>query len=204
MVVVGLGTEPGDQVGRNRTPGQDAADRFDAPQIPLARIFPVHQFKHPRTAGLGGQMDRPAEVRITRHGVQHFIAEVFRMRSRKTDPQFRVDRCHGAEQVGKSGNRFPVLPTVRIDILPQEGNFAVTAVEQFARLAQDRLRIAAALRSARVRDHTVRTHVVTTAHNRNVSTHAVLIEPDRRDFGISLLARQQHIDSLRTPSGLAQ
>ena len=40
-------------------------------------------------------MDRPAEVRITRHGVQHFIAEVFRMRSRKTDPQFRVDRCHG-------------------------------------------------------------------------------------------------------------
>ena len=54
VLLLGLGAESRDQVGRDRAVGQDTSDRPDPAEVPLARVLAVHQFQYPGVARLGG------------------------------------------------------------------------------------------------------------------------------------------------------
>ena len=194
MFLLGLGAESRDQVGRDRAVGQDAADRLDSAEIPFARVLAVHQFQYPGVARLGGQVNGAADVRMSGHRVEQFVAQVLGVGGREAHPQQRIDGSHLLEQAREVG-RLPVaLPAVRVDVLAEQRHLAVARAEQFSYLAHDRLRVARTLGSPGVGHHAVRAHVVTAAHDRHESADAVAVEPHGRDLGIGLLLRQQHVD----------
>ena len=60
----------------------------------------------------------------------------------------------------------------------------------------DRVRVTAALPSTGERYDTESTHIVTTPSDRDKSCHPIAIEANRRDVGISLVTREQHIDRI--------
>ena len=121
------------------------------------------------------------------------------MRGGEPHAQQRRDRRHAAHQL----REIDVARTVGIDVLPQQRHLAVAVFEQTARLGDDGLRIAAPLAAPGVGDHAVGTEVVAPPHDRHEGAHAVAVEAHGGDFGIGLLGRKQHVDTLAARLGLA-
>lgn len=118
--------------------GQDAPDSRYTVEIPLAGILAVHELEDLVAAALHRQMDEAAEIRMSGNRLEGLVGHIFRMRSSKADTH--VGYCFGynAQQVSE----IELLPTIRIDVLAEEGDLFVTALLQVSHLAEDAVHIA--------------------------------------------------------------
>ena len=144
-------------------------------------------------------MYRTAYIGHRGHSLQQTVAYVLGMRSGETHPQQRRYLGHHTQQRRK----VDIARTVGVDVLPKQRYLAVAVVEQLARLAHDRCRVAAALHAARIRHDAVRAVVVTAAHNGDERPHAVAVESHGSYLGVRLLLRQHDVDALAARLGLA-
>ncbi len=127
------------------------------------------------------------------------VAHVLGMRRGEPDAQQGRNQRRAPHQLGK----VDLAGAVGVDVLPQQGDFAVTVVEKRAHLGQDGLGVAAPLAAAGVGHHAVGAEVVAAAHDGDEGADAVLIQPHRGDFGVGLLGGEQHVDPLAARLGLA-
>ena len=194
MVLLRLGAETGDDIGREAAVGHHAADLGDPLQVPFAVIFPPHLLQHPGAAGLHGKMDVLADIVVRGHRFDDFVADVFRMGSGETDSQFGADGRDAPEQFREVHGFIRGLPQVAVHVLAQQRHFLVPFLEYVAGFAHDGMRVARAFRATGVRHHAIGADVVAAAHDGNEGAHAILVCPDRGDVRIGFVAGEEHVD----------
>ncbi len=197
MVLGRLSAEAGNQIRRDRTIGHAPANGRHPLQIPGPGIFPVHRGEHPVATRLRRQMDRPTHVGMRSHHLDQPIAQVLGVRCGETHPEQRRHARHPFHESGKVDSLFgPLHPTVGVDVLPQQRHLPITGIEQLPRLAQNGLRIAAALPAPRIGHHTIGTEVIASAHDGDECAHAVAVEAHGSYIAVGLLLRQLHVHSV--------
>ena len=203
MLLFRFPAESRDHVGADGATGHDAADGRNAVEVPLAGVSAVHALQHVAVSALNRQVDVFADVLVTRHGVEHVVRHVFGMRGAETHPKVWVDRRHHFQELGKANHGLGLVlddalvvdvPLVGIDVLTQQGDLAVTRLEEFLGFPNDAFRVTAALSAAGEGHHTERTHVVTTPHDADERRHAAFVQSDRADLCVGLLAGEQDVD----------
>ena len=105
-----------------------------------------------------------ADIPVGGHGLDEFVADVFRVVRRESYSQRRVYHGDGFQQVGEVNLALTVLPEIRVHILSEQGDFLVAFREHIPRFGEDGLRIPAALSPAGVRHDTVRADIVAASH----------------------------------------
>ncbi|MDT4850226.1 hypothetical protein FQZ97_843700 [compost metagenome] len=166
MIFLGFCTEPGDQVmGNAAIVADDLPDTVFFPQVPLPVVGTVHQLQYPGASALCRQVDIIADVLIFFDGIKHFICNIFRVRSRKPDPQVRTDQGHFFQQLRKIKSFLFFLPVIGIHVLPQEGHFTVPLFKKLAGFFLHGMRITAALPATGIGHHTETAHIVAPPHN---------------------------------------
>ena len=111
MVLLGFAAETCNHVSGYAAVRNHAANLLDTLKIPFAVIFSSHLLKHDAASRLHGQVDMLADVFIFRHGVDHLVADVLRMRCRESYPEFRTDLSYHLEKLGEI-HLFSFLPDV--------------------------------------------------------------------------------------------
>ena len=79
MIFFGLRAESGYDVCCEAAIRHDLANLPDSVEVPLAGIFPTHLLKHPGASGLDGKVDMAADVLMSGHRIDDFVADVLRV-----------------------------------------------------------------------------------------------------------------------------
>ena len=199
VILIRLAAEPGNDVRRNDAVRKDLPDLIDPCQILLPGIFAIHLLQHRGTAGLDRKMDMLADIVVHRHHIEHVVAHIFGMRSRKTDAHRGVEQSHLLQQlreIDRTGRIGGIRPEVRIHVLAEQGDLPVSGGNQFTGFTQDAVRIAAALGATDIRHDAIRADIVAAAHDGDKCRHSGRIRADRGDVGVGLLVGKQRIDLL--------
>src|SRR5690606_33906231 len=114
---------------------------------------------------------------VLRDGIKDFIGQVFWMRSRKTNAQFRMDVCNHCEKRCKANYILIafILIFIGIYILSQKGDLPIAGSKQILRLFYDGFRTSAAFAAPRKGNNTKRTHIIASPHNRDKGSNAVRV-----------------------------
>ena len=195
MVLFRFGMETGEDIGSQSAIGNDTLDSGYPVQIPLTGIFAVHQFQDAGAAALHREVDMLAHIRHLGDHFQRFIAHILRMGSRETDAHARSSFGHRTEQ-HREGNHFArrLLEPVRVDILPQQGNFLITFGNKVGHFIQNTFHITAAFASACIRHDTVGAEVIASAHDGYKSGNVVAADTRRNHITVSLGRRKVYVD----------
>ena len=73
MVFERLVVEAAEHIRAYRRVGQDTTDGGNTVQIPLARVFAVHQFQYLVRPALHRQVDKTAQVLVSSNGLQGLV-----------------------------------------------------------------------------------------------------------------------------------
>src|SRR5574344_2568620 len=115
-------------------------------------------------------MQMLADIRVRSHRINQFFAEIFRMRSRKTESDFGVI-------LGKTHEKFRKIKSVRrfitIHILSEQRNLAEALCYKPGGLVNHCLSRAGALSAASIWHNAIRTEIVAASHNRNKRRNSV-------------------------------
>ena len=188
MVLLRLRMIPHEDIRRKSAVWHDPPDRRHSVQVPLPRIFPVHQSQYPVASALHRQMNMLAHIRHLRNHPQRLIAHILRMTRRKPDAHIRRLLCHHPQQPGK-GNLFPLLsrrlrlhgaifcwgglirlyPPVRIHILSQECDLLVPFLPQVSHLPEYTLHVPAPFSSSCIRNDAIMTKIIAPPHDTHES-----------------------------------
>src|SRR5690606_17059965 len=87
-----------------------------------------------------------------------------------------------------------ICSEVAIYVLPQQGYFSKTSVEQIFTFCHDAFCIPATLPASGKRHYAKRTHIITSPHNAYKCGYAVAVEAYRCDICISFFSAEQYID----------
>ena len=213
MVFLRFPAEPGDQVGADGRPGQDAADGGDAVQVPGAVVAAVHALQHAAAAALHRQVDVLADVRVRGHHLQHLVGHVLRVAGAEAHAQQGIHPGHQGQQVGEVRHRLcrvlhlpPAVhvPAVTVHVLAQQGHLPVALGHQVAGLLHDGLRVAAAFPPPGEGHHAEGAHVVAAPHDADEGGDPVAAQAHRCDVVVGLVAAQQHVHGLLAGAHLVQ
>ena len=156
-VVLGLPREADDDVRPERQIGDGRAHPFGEGEIPFARVGPAHRFQEPRRTGLKRQMHVLAHRGALRHGCDHGLAEVLRVRAREAHALDPLDRIAGSKQFAELGLELRAqITSPRVDVLPEERDLLDAVSGKALDLGDDLSRATALLASAHRRDDAVR------------------------------------------------
>ena len=132
-ILLRLGVEAAEEVGRDRTVREDAPDGGDAVEIPLAGVFAVHNPEDTRAAGLRREVDVTAKVRVRGHDAEGFVAHILRVGSYEADAHLGDGLGDALQEFGEIHPVAAVaLEEIGVHILPEERNLAEALVAHVA------------------------------------------------------------------------
>ena len=180
----------GENIGSQSAIGDDTFDSCHPVQIPLTGILTVHQFQNTRTAALHRQMDMFTHIRNLRNHFQRFITHILRMGSRETNTHSRSSLGHCSEQHRES-NHFACrsFKTVRVDVLPQQGDFLIAFRHEVCYFIQDAFYVTAALASTSIGHDTIGAEVIAATHDGYKTRNMIAADTRRNHIPISLGSR---------------
>ena len=103
------------------------------------------------------------------HYVNQLAACILGMTCHKAKNKVSLNGIEFGKQIGKIITLCTIL-CIGVDVLPQQGNILVTALDKFANLRHDLFFFATAFATAHVRHDAVRTEIVTPVHDRDPRT----------------------------------
>ena len=199
MILFRFRMKTGENIGSQSAIGDDTFDGCHPVQIPLTGILTVHQFQNTRTAALHRQMDMFTHIRNLRNYFQRFITHILRMGSRETNTHSRSSLGHCSEQHRES-NHFACrsFKTVRVDVLPQQGDFLIAFRHEVCHFIQDAFYVTAALASTSIGHDTIGAEVIAATHDGYKTRNMIAADTRRNHIPISLGSRKFHIDCFFT------
>ena len=147
------------KVVRSATPGDAGADPLEQTIVGLPRARPLHPLQHVVRRVLQRQVDVLADLVALRHRVERRVVDRRRVEVEQADPLEAVDRVQLAEQTAERAALLAV-DAVEGSVLRDEQQLLDAARCERARLVDDRIRRAAAVRAAQRRDDAERALVV--------------------------------------------
>src|SRR5262245_9779095 len=156
-VALGLAREADDDVGREREVGDRGAKLADEAQVALAAIRAAHRLEDTGRARLEREVRVLADRVTRRHRSDDVATEILRMRAREADALDPVDGVDRAQELGETAAE---VPSVRIDVLPEESDLADAFVGQPRHFAEDLTGAPAHLAATDRRHDAVRAHRV--------------------------------------------
>ena len=188
--------ETGKYICRQTTIGDDTTNSIHTSQIPLTGIFTIHQFQNTRASTLYRQMDMLTYIRDLCNDFQRFVTHIFRVRSSETDTYPWRSLGYSTEQHRESNN-LPIrfLKTVGIYVLSQQSNFLIAFNHEVGHFVKDAFHITTTLPPTGIGNDTIRTEVITSAHDGYKSGNVVSTNTRRDHISVSFGSRKLHIDS---------
>ena len=121
------------------------------------------------------------------------------MRGGETDTHARSSFGYGAEQ-HREGNDFAcrLLKTVRVDVLPQQGDFLVAFRHEVSDFVEDTFYVTAALTSTGVGDDAIGAEVVTATHDGHKSGDMIAADTRGNHVPIGFGGGKLHVDCFLT------
>ena len=195
MILFRLRVIAAEDVSRQSTIGDDATNGSHTFQIPLARIFSVHQLQDAVASALYRQMDVSADIRIVGNHLQRLVAHILRMRSCESDAHIRHRLSHSSEQLREVNLRSLSLGgLIRVHILSQQRHLFETLCLQVLHFVQDAADVPASLTSSGVRHDAIMAEVVAATHDAHKPGNAITTDTFGYDVLISFCCRQLNID----------
>ena len=138
-------------------------------------------------------MDVPADVGMGGHGIEYLVADVLGMRGGKPYAKVRRHGGHALQQAGEVHGFPGAFPQVAVYVLPQQGDFPVTAGIHVAGFPHDGMGVAGTLRPAGIGHYAVGTDVVAPAHDGDEGGDAVFVRANGSNVGVGLFPGEQHV-----------